>query len=313
MNIIYMGTPAFSLKPLQALKEAGHNICAVVCQVDKVNSRGNKIEFCPTKKWALENGVQVFQFEKLRDADLTDLINLKADVIITCAYGQILPQSVIDMCKYGVLNIHSSLLPKHRGASPVSACFLAGDSVSGITIMQTSIGMDDGDILYQKSIEIQPEDNSITLSQKLSELGADCICTVLKDLKNYRQKALKQNEKLVSFSKKITKQDAEINFKNDAEIVIRAIKAYALNPTAHFMYNQKRYKVYNAQIVEFKVSSQVKGGEVLACDKINGLIIASGDKKAISITQIQAPNGKMMPIKDFVNGNKFYVGEVCNE
>ena len=97
MNIIYMGTPAFSLLPLQAISEAGHNICGVVCQVDKANARGNKIEFCPTKKWALENGVQVFQFEKLKNADLTELQNLKGDVIITCAYGQILPQSVIDM------------------------------------------------------------------------------------------------------------------------------------------------------------------------------------------------------------------------
>ena len=311
MNIIYMGTPAFSLLPLQAISEAGHNICGVVCQVDKANARGNKIEFCPTKKWALENGVQVFQFEKLKNADLTELQNLKADVIITCAYGQILPQSVIDMCKYGVINIHSSLLPKYRGASPVSACLLAGDLVSGITIMQTSIGMDDGDILYQEQIELDKRENSITLSNKLSELGAKCICKVLANFNYYRKNAKKQDESLVSFSKKITKQDAQINFKNDAITVINSIKAYALNPTAYFMYNNKRFKVYNAELTDFKVSSQVKGGEVLACDKSNGLIIASGDKKAISILEIQAPNGKVMQIKNFINGNKFYVGEVC--
>lgn len=311
MNIIFMGTPAFALKPLQEIKNAGHNVCAVVCQVDKVNSRGNKIEYCPTKKWAQENGVSVFQFEKLKNANLSILVSLKADVIITCAYGQILPQSVIDMCPYGVINIHSSLLPKHRGASPVSACLLAGDNISGVTIMQTSIGMDDGDILYQEQIDILEDDNSITVSNKLSELGAKCIVKVLKDLQYYRQNAVKQDESQVSFSKKITKQDAKINFKNDAKIVINAIKAYALNPTAYFMYDNKRFKVYNAKIVEFKVSSQVVGGEVLACDKINGLVIASGDKKAIKITQIQAPNSKIMDIKQFINGNKFFVGEEC--
>lgn len=311
MKIIFMGTPAFALEPLKALYNTGHKICAVVCQVDKVNARGNKIEYCPTKKWALELGVPVFQYPKLKQADLTDLIKLKADIIITCAYGQILPQNVIDMCKYGVINIHSSLLPKFRGASPVSACLLAGENKTGITIMQTNIGMDDGDMLYQEEIFVEKQDNSITLSNKLSELGAKCIVKVLENFAFYRQNAVKQDETLVSFSKKITKQDAQINFKNDAKIIIRAIKAYALNPTAYFMYNNKRYKVYNAELTTFKVSNQVKGGEVLACDKVNGLIIASGDKKAISITQIQAPNGKMLNIKDFINGNKFYVGEVC--
>ena len=311
MNIIYMGTPEFSVKPLQALYDAGHKIVGVVCQPDKINSRGNKIDFCPTKKWAINANVPVFQFEKLKEVNLDSLIALNADVIITCAYGKILPQTIIDMCKYGVINIHSSLLPKYRGASPVSACLLGGDDITGITIMQTNIGMDDGDIFYQESIVVEKEDNSITLANKLSELGAKCIVKVLANFTFYRQNALKQDESKVSFSKKISKQYAKINFNNSAENIIRAIKAYALNPTSFFIYNDKRFKVYNAQSSDFKVTSIAKSGEILASDKINGLVIACGDNKAISITQIQAPNGKVLNIKNFLNGNKFFVGEVC--
>lgn len=311
MKIIYMGTPEFSVKPLQALYDAGYEIVALVCQPDKVNSRGNKIEYCPTKKWALEKLVPIFQFESLKNDNIDNLLNIEADVIITCAYGKILPQKVLDMSRYGVLNIHSSLLPKYRGASPISACLLDGGKITGITIMQTSLGMDDGDILYQEQIPILEDDNSITLSNKLSVLGAKCIEKVLSNLNLYRKNAIKQNEKEASFSKKITKQDAKINFNFNSEIVISKIKAYALNPTAYFMYKDKRYKVYNAHLSNFEVLGSNRCGEVLACDKINGLVISCANCSAIAIDQIQAPNGKVLKIKDFINGNKFAIGEVC--
>ena len=311
MKIIYMGTPLFALKPLNALYTVGHNIVGVVCQPDKINHRGNKIEFCPTKQWAIEHNVPVFQFEKIKKFGATSLSYLDADVVVTCAYGQILPQEMIDLCKYGVINIHSSLLPKYRGASPVATTLLNGDSVGGVTIVKTSIGMDDGDMLLQKQIDVDPDDNSITLSDKISALGAECIVQVCGDIDKYFNNATPQQHRFAVYCTKFTKDDAKIDFCLPADVVVNKIKAFALNPTAYFMHNGLRFKVYNAKVVK-KVENNYKCGEVLVCDVKQGLIVACGEKTAMSITQIQAPNGKMLNIKNFLNGKKFDVGEVFN-
>lgn len=308
MKIIYMGTPEFALKPLQSLYDAGHEILAVVCQPDKVNARGGKIIYSPTKRYALEKGIPVLQYKSIRKEGVEELAKIGADVIVTCAYGQILSQEIIDMCKYGVINIHSSMLPKYRGASPMIASLLNGDELTGISIVKTDIGLDDGDILYSKTLSIEKEDNSITLSEKMSELGSMCILHVLSDIEYFIQNKKSQNHDEATFCSKVSKEMAKLDFSKSAIELVREIKAFALNPTSYFMYNQERFKVYNAEIYG---EIEKEAGIVCFCDKTNGLVIACGDKNAIKITQIQSQNGKVLPIKAFVNGRKLEVGTRC--
>lgn len=301
-----MGTPEFALAPLQALHNAGHDIVGVVCQPDKINTRGNKIKYSPIKTFALSNAIPVYQFEKIREFGVDQLAKLQADVVITCAYGQIIGQDLLDMCKYGVLNIHASLLPKYRGASPVESALLNADSITGVSIVQTQIGLDDGDVLYSRSLPIEAQDNSISLFKKVSDLGAQCIVEVLRDLPHYVQKRESQNPDGVTLCKKIKKQNALIDFSEQAQTIVNKIKAYSLSPTAYFVYNDERYNVYNAQ-----VNALLKGkcGEILRCKSKQGLTIACSDF-AVDITQIQSQNGKILDIKAFLNGKSFNVGDL---
>ena len=308
MKIIYMGTPEIALKPLIALIEAGHTIVACVTQPDKVNSRGNKIIFSPIKNFALENNIPVYQFTKIRLDGVEILNSLDADLIITCAYGQILSQEIIDLFKFGVLNIHSSLLPKYRGASPIIASLLNGDEVTGVTIMQTSIGMDEGDILLSEEVKIEKEDNSISLTEKISEAGARCICEVVNNIELYFSKKTTQNNEKATFCKKVTKEMAKLDFNKDATTLVREIKAYALNPTSFFIFSDKRFKVFNAEVVECE--NEIENGTIISANKTSGLVISCLNG-AIKVIEIQAPNGRKMKIRDFLNGNTFPENARC--
>ena len=308
MKVIFMGTPQFAINPLNAIYNSEHDVVAVVCQQDKVNSRGNKILPCAVKKWAIENNVKYFQYANVSKEGEEDLKKLGADVIVTCAFGQFLHQNILTLCKYGVINIHSSLLPKYRGASPIISALLNGDKQSGVTIVKSNLAMDEGDILHSLSLDILPSDNSISLSQKISEKGAIAIIEVLNDIEKYLKEAKKQNDKEAILCGKVTKEDARLNFNMESHEVVNRIKAYALNPTAHFVVENQRYKVYNAEVVS---DMEGKSGEILFCDKANGIIIACG-KGAVKILELQPPNSVVMSDKAFLNGRKFNVGEICN-
>lgn len=308
MKVVFMGTPEFAVLPLKSILDAGHQVVACVSQVDKVNSRGNKVIFNPIKKFALENNLPILQFEKIRIDGIDELKKLDADIIVTCAYGQLLSKEILELYKYGVINIHSSLLPKHRGASPISSSLLSGDKVTGVTIMQTNIGMDEGDMLLKGETEILEEDNSISLSEKLSKIGAECVCKVLSDIDFYLNNREKQDDNSATKCGKITKEMTRLNFNKNATTLVREIKAFALNPTSYFECDGKRYKVFNAKNVENVENKEC--GIVLKCNKQDGLIISCLGG-GISITEIQAPNGKKLKIKDFLNGNSFKENSRC--
>ena len=305
MNIIFLGTPQFAVEPLDALKKAGHNIVAVVTQMDKVNARGKKIVYSEIKTYALNNNLPLYQFESIKKQGVESLSKLNADIMITASYGQILSKEVLEICKYGVLNIHASLLPKFRGASPVSSALILGENETGVTIMQTDVGLDDGKMLLKGKIKIEENDNQETLLNKLSMLGGELIVKVLSNLDFYVENAESQNEEIATHCKKISKQDAMINFNNDASVENNKIRAFYGNPTAFFNYNGEFYKVFEAEVVK---CNEKNAGIVMHYDKVNGFVISCANN-ALSIKVLQKQGGKVLNIKDFMNGNKFEIGK----
>ncbi|MGN1227314.1 MAG: methionyl-tRNA formyltransferase [Christensenellales bacterium] len=308
MNIIFLGTPAFAVKPLDALMKAGHNIVGVVTKVDKVNARGNKVVYSEVKNFALLNNLPLFQFESIKKQGVEVLRGLNADIMITASYGQIISKEILDICKYGVLNIHASILPFYRGASPVVQSLLNGDVETGVTIMQTGVGLDDGDILHIERLKISDDDNQQTLLDKLSVLGAEAIVRVLDDIEKFRASAIKQEDAKATHCKKVAKEDAVLDFSLDAKVLRNKVRAYYGNPTAHFECEGVLYKLYECEVVDCECGDS---GKVISYDKNNGFVIACG-KGALKIKVIQKQGGKVLNIKDFMNGNKFEVGQKIN-
>jgi methionyl-tRNA formyltransferase len=306
MKIIFMGTPDFGIPSLNALIQNGHSISCVVTQVDKPNERGNRIEFCPVKKWAIERKIPVYQFEKIRETGAETLKDVDADIIITAAYGQIISEDVIKLKKYGIVNIHGSLLPKYRGASPIQQSIINGDKETGITILQTGIGMDDGDIILQKKLEILPNETSGELYKRMSVLGSECIVEALKQIESGKVNYVKQDNSLATICKKLKKENSKIDFNNDANTLVNFINGFSPSPATYFEYNGKKFKCYKAMLSDEKDDC---AGKILTAKSKMGLVI-SAKNGSVSILNIQAEGGKVLDIKDFLNGNKFIVGDI---
>ncbi|MBR2967566.1 MAG: methionyl-tRNA formyltransferase [Clostridia bacterium] len=301
MRIVFLGTPDFAVSILSKLVEA-HEVVAVVSQPDRAKNRKGELINTPTKEFALNNGISVFQFEKIRNHP-QELRELNADIFVTAAYGQILSQEIIDIAPYGIINVHASLLPKYRGSSPIQTAILNGDEYSGVSIMQTEMGMDSGAVLGVKKIKIDGK-NCGELSNALAELGAELLLEVLEKIATKTVVAVKQDESKVVSCKKISKDDAAIDWMKSADEIYNCIRAFNPNPIAYTSYNEQRFKIYEAQIAHFDGEC----GEILFADKNNGIIVACGDK-AVKITKIQAPGKKAMSATEFLNGNKITVGE----
>lgn len=310
MNIVYLGTPEFALLPLQKIyNETKHKIIAVVCQPDKPSLRGKKIVYSPVKQFAINNNIPVYQFNKIRIDGVDTLKQLNPDIMITCAYGQILSQEIIDIPKYGIINIHASLLPKYRGSSPIQWSLINGEKVTGITIAQTEKGLDTGNILMQEKINIESCDNSETLFNKLSVLGSEVVIKSLNQIENNSVISTPQNHDEASYYPMIKKEDALINFSENTEDIINKIKGYYTWPTAYFNYKGIEVKVFSAVKLNNIETNNYKIGEIVSSDRKNGLIIKTNDG-FLSVLEIQVPNSKKLNIKDYLNGKSFEVGYI---
>lgn len=307
MRVIFFGTPKFAKVVLDKLCNSKHEVVGVVCQSDKPNQRGNKIEFCDVKKYALEKGLKLFQFDNVND-NASELQTLNADVIVTAAYGQILRENILTLCKYGVVNVHGSLLPKYRGASPIQYAILKGEKVTGVTIMKSDKGMDTGDIMLQKEIEILDEDNSETLFEKMSLLGSDAIVEALDKLEIGEITYKKQNSQEATYTKLLKKENAFINYSLSAKRCNNKIRAYFPNPVAKTMINGELFKIFSAKVIEENFEGE--NGEVLIADAKKGLIIKCAEG-ALEILELSAPNGKRMTAKAYLNGKKIPVKSIC--
>ena len=304
MKIVYMGTPDFAVEPLKKLIEIdGVEILAVVTNLDKPVGRKQILTPPPVKSLAIEKGLKVLQYKKIREEGVGDLLSLSPDLIVTCAFGQILSQEILDIPKFGVINIHASLLPKYRGASPIHFAILNGEEETGITIMKTDIGIDTGDIIYQQSTNIKENETTGELFDRLSYIGAECIEKVIKDMISSKElKLIPQDEDKATLTKMIRKEQAKIDFNKDAIEVVNQIRAFNPSPVAYTILKGEKLKIYSAEACD--ISGNI--GEVIANDK---RIVVGCKKGSISLKILQKAGGKAMDIKSFLAGNKIEIGE----
>ena len=309
MRIIFLGTPDFSVATLQELINSHHEVIAVVCQPDRPSGRGNKVIPGPVKKTAIANDIPVFQFEKIGRDGVDTLKKLKPDIMITVAYGQILTQQIIDIPKYGIINVHASLLPKYRGASPIQTALLMGETVTGITIMQTDIGLDTGDILSMQEVNIDPDDTAETLGRKLSAVGSKLLLRTLDEIAAGTVVRIKQNNSEATFTKKIKKHDCVINWNKSARQIKCLIMGANPDPIAYSMINGQILKIYTAQDLKLDLEGDYEVGEILPNSSVkNGVFVRCGSG-VIKLGFVQLPGGKTMDAALLLNGRKLNVGD----
>ncbi|MCT8738112.1 methionyl-tRNA formyltransferase [Glaesserella parasuis] len=312
LNIIFAGTPDFAATHLQALLNSEHNVIAVYTQPDKPAGRGKKLQASPVKQLAEAHHIPVYQPKSLRKEEAqAELQALNADVMVVVAYGLILPEAVLKAPKYGCLNVHGSLLPRWRGAAPIQRSIWAGDTETGVTIMQMDIGLDTGDMLHKVTTPILATETSASLYAKLAELAPPALLEVLNGLTSGQFKPEKQQDEQVNYAEKLTKEEAKLDWNMTACQLERNIRAFNPAPMAYLtlMVNEveERIKVYQAEVLPHQEKTV---GTVLAVDK-NGIQIAT-QQGVLNITQLQPAGKKPMSVQDFLNGRGdwFKVGSV---
>lgn len=310
LRIIFAGTPDFAARHLQALINSEHQIVGVYSQPDRPAGRGKKLKASEVKALALEHDLPVFQPQSLKTDDaLEELSSLNADIMIVVAYGLILPKAILDAPRLGCLNVHGSILPRWRGAAPIQRAIWAGDQQTGVTIMQMDEGLDTGDMLHISRCPIDSTETSASLYAKLAEVGPDALIDTINRLANGDITPEPQNDADANYAKKLSKDEANIDWSMDAEQIERNIRAFNPWPVCFTQMRGNTVKIYQANVVEQSGAA----GTVLASDK-NGIVVACG-KHALSISELQPQGKKPMAINDFLNGRSDWVtpGTVLGE
>ncbi|TMO79154.1 methionyl-tRNA formyltransferase [Pseudoalteromonas sp. S3776] len=310
LRIIFAGTPDFAARHLQALIQSEHQIVGVYSQPDRPAGRGKKLKASEVKALALEHELPVFQPQSLKNEEaLTELKSLNADIMIVVAYGLILPKAILEAPRLGCLNVHGSILPRWRGAAPIQRAIWAGDEETGVTIMQMDEGLDTGDMLHISRCPIAADETSASLYTKLAELGPGALIQTVNKLANGELTAEPQNDEQANYAKKLSKEEANIDWTMDAVQIERNIRAFNPWPVCFTQMSEQSVKIYQASVVE----QTGNAGEVLSSDK-NGIVVACG-KQALCITQLQPQGKKPMAISDFLNGRSDWVtpGTVLGE
>jgi len=294
MKIIFAGTPQFAASALDALL-GEHQIVAVLTQPDRPAGRGMRLAASPVKQLALRHGLTVLQPATLKTTEVQrEIAAQDADVMVVAAYGLILPKTVLQLPRFGCLNIHASLLPRWRGAAPIPRAILAGDGETGITIMQMDEGLDTGDMLLRRTCPIAPDDTAQTLHDKLAGIGAGCILEALRMLQEGHLAPAKQDDASATYAAKLLKSEAQIDWRQDALLIERAVRAFNPFPVCHADFDGAAIKIWQAAFVR----QQGEPGAVLAVDK-RGITVACGTD-ALRLETLQRPGGKAQPAAQFL-------------
>jgi len=304
MKIIFAGTPHFAASALAVLLRE-HQIVAVLTQPDRPAGRGMHLAASPVKQLALQHGLPVLQPVTLKTEEIQrTLVALDADVMVVAAYGLILPKTVLQLPRYGCLNIHASLLPRWRGAAPIQRAILAGDKETGITIMQMDEGLDTGDMLLRNACPIGENDTAQTLHDKLAVMGSNCILEALRLLQEHRLVPVRQDNDAACYAAKLVKSEAQIDWRQDARQIERAVRAYNPFPVCHANLNGVMIKIWQAGLC---AGQRGDPGRVLAVDR-HGITVACG-KDALCLEMLQRPGGKAQSAAQFLQAMPIKAGD----
>ena len=308
MRILFMGTPDFAVPCLEILDKK-HEIIGVFTKVDKINKRGKKIEYLPVKQYAIDKNIPIYQPNSLKDEETKNIIKeLNPDLIVVVAYGKIIPKDIIDMPKFGIINVHSSLLPRFRGAAPINAALMAGDEKSGVTIMYVAEGLDTGNIILAKETPITEEDNFETLHDRLKFLGAEALDKAVSLIEKGENESIPQDDSLATFVKPFKKEDLKIDWNKSKEEIFNFVRGISPVPCAWTMDEDKLLKVYEVKKYD-KVYENGVNGEIV--DKVKGkgpVVKVMGG--SLIITSAKPESKKILSGADLLNGNFIKVGNI---
>lgn len=304
MRVVFMGTPEFAVPSLKALLDAGYGVVGVFTQPDRPVGRGHKLAACPVKKLAVERGVPVYQFERLRNEEgLACLRALAPDIVVTAAFGQILSQALLDVPKMGTVNVHASLLPAYRGAAPINWCILNGETRTGVTTMLTDAGVDTGAMLLRRETDIGETETAAELSARLSQLGAELLIETLKGYVAGEIAPTPQDERLASRQPMLKKEMGLIDWTRSAKEIACQARGLDPWPSAYTDYAGGTLKIYRAR----PAVGEGEPGTVLRSSAKEGLFVACGEG-ALEVLEMQAPGGKRMSARAYLAGKKIEPG-----
>ena len=317
MKIVFMGTPDFARAALEKIIDAGHDVVLVVTQPDKPKGRSGELQISDVKDCALKHNIPVFQPVKIKEADnVAYLKNIDADIYVVAAFGQILSKEILDIPKFGCVNIHASLLPKYRGAAPIQQSIIDGEEKTGVTIMQMAIGMDTGDILIQREIPIDEEETGGGLFDKLSDLGAELIVDALPKIERGELTPVPQDEALATKCGKLSKDMGKIDFSKDAETIRNLVRGLNPWPSAFTHLDGKLLKIWKAQVLNESQVKELSNEKALLTGAEPGTVVFTGKeafvvstgKDYLSVNEVQLEGKKRMAVKDFLLGYKLEAG-----
>ncbi len=309
MRIIFMGTPDFSVGTLEALVEAGHDVCLVVTQPDKPKGRGKEMQFTPVKEAAVKHGIPVFQPRRVREPEcVEELRKYNADVCVVIAFGQILPKEILELTPYGCMNVHASLLPAYRGAAPIQWALISGEKVTGITTMQMDEGLDTGDMLLKVEVPITNEDTGETLHDKMAEAGAKLAVETLAQMEKGLLKPEKQGETTTPYAKMLKKEMGNIDWTKPADEIERLVRGMNSWPSAYTKWENKVMKIWRAAVeVE---DTQAAPGTIVNVTK-DDFAVQTG-KGLLVVKELQIPGKKRMDAGAFLRGYQIAEGTVLS-
>lgn len=313
MNIIYMGTPDFAVEPLERIIKEGHNVTLVVTQPDREKGRGKEISMSPVKECALKYNIPVFQPVKIREAEaIEELKKYEADIFVVAAFGQILSEEILNMPKFGCINIHASLLPKYRGAAPIQWAILDGEEETGVTIQQMEKGLDTGDIISARVLKIEDDDTGESLFDKLMYLGADLLVDTLPLIEQGKINPQKQNDAESNYASKITKEMGLVDWSEDAKKIERYVRGLNSWPSAYTKYKGKTLKIWKSKVVsDERNNGEAIPGTITKVTK-DSIAVKCGNE-CLEIFELQLEGKKRMSVHDFLLGYPICENEVLGE
>ena len=310
MKVIFMGTPDFAVGTLEEIIKAGHEVALVVTQPDKPRGRSGAFQFPPVKECAVAHGIEVFQPKKIREEENVEYLRkYNADIIVVAAFGQLLPKSILEMPKYGCINVHASLLPKYRGAAPIQWSIINGDAVTGVTIMQMDIGMDTGDMIAKREVVIEKDETGGGLFDKLAEVGAKLCVDTMVEIENGTATRTPQNHEGATHVSMISKELGNIDWKKSAVEIERLIRGLNPWPSAFTQLDGKSFKIWKADVLESNTDKAP--GTIVRVEK--GCVEVQTGDGVLSLLEVQLEGKKRMETDAFLRGYSIEVGTCLGE